>query len=153
MTGRSMSVDPREEARRICALFGDKPADLVSFLSGQLSVLKSQAHMLVGLCGLAITVTGFSGAHMIRAGTVSALSMICGIGLIVVGLLVCLRTLARMRWVTQDLHEDLVETATTVITRRNAEQLNLLISSTFVAAGLVAYLVAVVLAAWLVGAS
>ena len=146
-------MDARDEGRRVCALFSQNPAELVAFLSGQLAVIKAQANMLVGLCGLAITVTGFSGAHMIRAGTVSALSMICGIALILIGLLICLRTLARMRWVTQDLAEDLVETATIVITRRNREQRNLFVSSSFVAAGLVAYLLAVVLAAWLVGAS
>lgn len=146
-------MTPSEEAQRVVALFEKRPSDLVTFLSGQLAVLKSQASMLVGLCGLAVTVTGFSGAHMIRAGSVATLSMVVGIALIVVGLLVCLRTLTRLRWVTQDLTDDLVVTATTVITRRNTEQRNLLVSTTFIAGGLVAYLVAVVLAAWLVGAS
>ena len=143
----------QEEAVRVTTLFEGRSVELVVFLSGQLAVLKSQASMLVGLCGLAVTVTGFSGAHMIRAGSVAALSMVIGIALIVVGLLVCLRTLTRLRWVTQDLTDDLVETATIVITRRNTEQRNVIVATAFIASGLVAYLVAVVLAAWLVGAA
>lgn len=146
-------MPPSEEATRVAALFERRPSDLVVFLSGQLAVLKSQATTLVGLCGLTVTVTGFSGAHMIRAGSVATIAMVVGICLIVAGLAICLRTMTRLRWVTQDLSDDLTETARVVIERRNTEQRNLNVATTFVGAGLVAYLVAVVLAAWLVGAS
>jgi hypothetical protein len=36
--------------------------------SGQNSVLKSEAQAILGLCGLGITVTGFSGGNVIRSG-------------------------------------------------------------------------------------
>ncbi len=65
-----MSV--QEEARRLHDLFASRPADLIGHLGHQLSTVKTYAQVLVGLCGLTITVTGFSGAHMIRAGSLSA---------------------------------------------------------------------------------
>ncbi len=136
-----------QEAQRVARLFSENPQQLVNFLSGQLGVLKSQTQMLLGLCGLAITVTGFSGAHMIRAGSTAAVCMVVGVGLVLVGLLVCLRTLAQIRWVSQDLHDDLERTATVVIERRDRQQRNTTIAGLFVGAGLAAYLAAVMIAA------
>ena len=91
--------------------------------------------------------TGFSGAHMIRAGSAAATSMVVGITLVLVGLVLCLRTLSQLRFVSQDLRDDLVETATVVITRRNQQQRQVVFAGAFVAVGLGAYLVAVMLAA------
>jgi hypothetical protein len=38
----------------------------------QVATVKTYAQVLIGLCGLTITVTGFSGAHMIRSGSIPA---------------------------------------------------------------------------------
>lgn len=142
------SDDPEaREARRIVALFDQQPTGLVTFLSGQLSVVKSQAQLLMGLCGLTITVTGFSGHLMVRAGLVSTLSMVIGILLILGAIVLTLRTLGKLRWVTQDLSDDLVHTAHVIIRRRNHEQRQLQIAGFLVAGGLGGYLLAVVAAA------
>lgn len=140
-------MDEREEAQRLVALFEGQPAQLVGFLSNQLAVIKGQAQMLMGLCGLTITVTGFSGHHMVRGGALSTLAMVLGIVLILVAVVLTLRTLAKLRWVSQDLSDDLVATATSVIVRRNREQRSLQMAGVFVGLGLAGYLVAVVLAA------
>ncbi len=136
-----------EEATRMVALFDDDPRGLVGLLSSQLSVVKSQAQILMGLCGLTITVTGFSGHHMVRAGPISSLSMVGGIVLILAAIVVTLRTLAKLRWVTQDLSDDLTATALTIIRRRNHEQRQLSFAGMLVAGGLAGYLFAVVAAA------
>ncbi len=137
----------REEAERLVALFDGHPPQLVAFLSGQLSVLKQQGQTLLGLCGLTITVTGFSGHNMVRGGVVSVTAMGVGIALILVAAVIALRVLTRLRWVSQDLADSLVDTAEAVIVRRNAQQRALAIAGGLVAAGLAAYLVAVLLAA------
>ncbi len=136
-----------DEARRIAQLFAKEPLQLVSLLSGQLSVLKSQAHMLMGLAGLAITVTGFSGHHMVRGGVLSTAAMIGGISCILAAIIITLRAVIRLRWVTQDLGDDLERTARSVIARRDAQQRALTLAGGLVATGLCGYLLAVVLAA------
>jgi len=141
-------MDVREEAERVVKLFGEQPASMVGFLSGQLGVLKTQAQTLTGLCGLTITVTGFSGHQMVRAGPLSAGAMVLGILLILVAIVITLRTLTRLRWVSQDLGDDLVKTAETVIERRNRQQARLSVAGGFVAAGLGCYLLSVVFAAF-----
>ncbi len=141
-----MSID--DEAQRVVQALGESPAQLLSFLSGQLSVIKNQGQMLLGLCGLAITVTGFSGAHMIRGGRVSAAAMVLGILLILVAAALCIRTLTNIRWVSQDLSDDLVATTKAVIERRNEQQSKLNHAGTIVVLGLASYLTSVAIAAF-----
>ena len=142
-----------DEARRICALYAGRGAELVSLLSHQIATVKTYAQVLVGLCGLTVTVTGFSGAHMIRAGSLSAGLMVAGIALVLIGLVACIRTITRLRWVTQDLRDDLLDTTIRVLERRNHQQRLLARGAVFVVAGLTCYLAAVVVAALASGAN
>ncbi len=141
----------RDEARRLHQLFADSPAQLVQYLSNQIATVKTYAQILVGLCGLTVTVTGFSGAHMIRSGSTSAGLMVAGIALVLIGLLLCLQTITGLRWVSQELRDDLIETAVVVIHRRNRKQRTLTIAAVFVAGGLFCYLGAVSVAALVTG--
>jgi hypothetical protein len=141
---------PRE-AEQLARLYAEEPRQLVVLLSAQLGVVKGQTQMLLGLCGLAITVTGFSGAHMIRAGSTAAVCMVAGILLVLVGLLLCLRTLAQIRWVSQELEDDLVQSVVRVIDHRDRQQRNTTAAGVFVALGLSAYLAAVIIAALVSG--
>ena len=140
-------MEVHEEARRLHALFGTRPPDLIAYLASQISTVKTYAQVLVGLCGLTITVTGFSGAHMIRAGSASAWLMVAGIALVLIGLVLCVRTITLLRWVSQDLRDDLVETAVIVLARRNRQQRGLSLAAVFVVGGLACYLAAVAVAA------
>ncbi len=133
------------------ALYAGRAPDLVAHLSRQIATVKTYAQILVGLCGLTVTVTGFSGAHMIRAGSISAGFMVAGIALVLIGLVVCVRTITLLRWVSQDLRDDLVDTARIVIARRNHQQRMLGVAAVFVVGGLASYLAAVVLAALVTG--
>lgn len=136
-----------EEARRLAELFADNPAGLLKLLSDQLAVLKGQAQSFMGLATLTITVTGFSGHNMVRGGPVPTLAMIGGVAAVLAGILLTLRTLGRLRWVSQDLGDDLAATARRVIRRRDAEQRAIGLAGRFIVAGLAAYLVSVVMAA------
>lgn len=135
------------EAACLYKLYLEQPHLLLALLSTQLGVLKQQAQTFMGLCGLAITVTGFSGAHMIRAGGLASFALVTGIALILIAVFLCLRVLTNLRWVTQDICDSLETTAYAVIKRRNEQQRQLLVAGTFVAFGLAFYLIAVMIAA------
>jgi len=143
--------DVHEEAKRLNQLFADQPIQLVQYLSHQIATVKTYAQVLIGLCGLTITVTGFSGAHMIRSGSAAATLMVAGIGLVVIGLVTCIRTITRLHWVSQDLGEDLAATTVVVLQRRDRQQRAVSIAAVFVAGGLGCYLAAVTVAALVTG--
>lgn len=138
---------PLEEGENLVALLSESPASLITFLSGQLGVLKTQAQMIMGIAGLIITVTGFSGHHMVRGGTLSTIAMVVGIVFTLAGVIQTVRTLGKIRWVSQDLGGPLSEVAARIIARRNQEQRALTFSGAMVSVGLCAYLISVVLAA------
>lgn len=137
----------QDEAARLAALYHDNPAGLLAVLSAQLTVLKTQAQMFMGLAAITITVTGFSGHNMVRGGAASTAAMVVGIVLVLLGIWLTIGTIGNLRWVTQDLSDDLVETARVILRRRDKEQRMLRHASRAVALGVSAYLVAVVLAA------
>jgi hypothetical protein len=128
----------------LAGLCADDPLELLRLLSGQLA---SGPRPAIGLTSVIITVTGFSGAHIVSAGSGPAGLMLLGIALILVAAIQCLRTLTETRWVTQELGDSLIGTAETVILRRNRLQGRLTIAGRFVGGGLAAYLSAVALAA------
>jgi hypothetical protein len=142
-----MPLNQPEEARHLARVFEGRPDALVTFLSSQLGVLKTQSQMLMGLSGLVVTVTGFSGHNMVRGGLPSTIAMFVGILGIMAAVLVTLRVSARLRWVSRDLDDDLEQTALTVIRRRDAQSTALGRARIFVSLGLGAYLLSVMLAA------
>lgn len=134
------------EAEHLAAAF-EHTGELVSFLAGQLAVLRTQAQAFVGIAGICISVTGFAGHNMVNAGPLSAGAMILGISLILVAIVITLRCLANIRWVTQDLGDSNVELARRVLSRRNQLQHSLQLAVTLIGVGLGFYVIAVVLAA------
>jgi hypothetical protein len=140
-------VSSTDEARELARLFDGKTVELAQLLSSQLAVLKAQAQMYVGLGGVCITVTGFSGHNMVNAGRLSAGAMILGILLILVAIVITLRTLSSVHWVTQDLGGSAEDLARRVIARRDAQHRSLSIAGAFIGTGLLFYLAAVLLAA------
>jgi len=132
-------------------MFRDNPVGLLNFLPAQLLVLKTQAQLFTGLSTITITVTGFSGHNMVRGGWASTAAMVVGMGLVLAGIVRTAQTLRHLRWVSQELHDDLATTALAVIRRRDEEQRALGAAGNLVVAGLAAYLLAVVLAAIAVG--
>jgi len=142
------SQEVQNTARRIVALFEGQPASLLTYLVGQVSTLRSQAQSMMGLCGLIITVTGFSGPRMVQAASFSAYAMVAGIALCFVGAVLSLRVMIRIRWVSRDLHDDLTVTVVRVIHQRDILQRRMTVAGGFVAGGLAAYLVAVAAAAF-----
>lgn len=143
-----------DEAERLIEVFEGRRPELLSFLSGQLSVLKTQASTMMGLAGLTITVTGFSGHHMVRAGAVSTAFMVAGVVGVLLAIVVTLRVMLRVRWMSQDLvGRDLLDTVRVTILRRDLQQRGLQIAGAFLAVGLAGYLISVIAAAFANGAT
>lgn len=136
-----------DEVKHLVRLYEGNAPQLLTLLSAQLQVLKGQGQMLLGLCGITITVTGFSGHNMVRAGTLSTLCMVFGIGTILVAIVLTLRALARILWVSAELDEDLEKTVRVVIERRDRQQRALQVAAGAVTVGLALYTTAVISAA------
>ena len=89
------------ETANLIKVYGEKREALVSILAGQLAVLKQEAQVILGLCGLVITVTGFSGGNVIKAGSVSSAFLVTGIVFVMSAVSLAMYALGHIRWVTQ----------------------------------------------------
>jgi hypothetical protein len=102
------------ERASIIERFGHERFDVIQgLMERQLDVLMSRAQLLLGLCGIAITTTGFSGR--IIAGNSR-----CGQTLIVAGLALVLASAAILVWGVLHL---------TWITQRNSQSLDIWLTS------------------------
>lgn len=136
-----------DEVKQLVRLYAGNAPQLLTLLSQQLQVLKGQGQMLLGLCGITITVTGFSGHNMVRAGLVSMLCMVLGLGIILCAIVLTIRALGRIAWVSAQLDEDLEKTVLAVIERRDRQQKALQRAAVAVTVGLTLYTAAVIVAA------
>lgn len=140
-------MTPEREAEELARLFDGRDVELLSFLAGQLGVLKGQAQIYLGIAGVCLSVTGFAGHNMVNAGPASAGCMIAGLACILAAIVVSLLALGRIRWVSQDIGGGARELALRVIARRDAQRSALLRAGVLIGVGLALYTVAVVLAA------
>lgn len=141
-------MEPEIEARHLTEFYAERKTELLSFLSGQLAVLRSQGQAYLGIASVCISVTGFAGHNMVNAGPWSAGAMILGIFLILVAIVITLRALASVRWVSQHLGSASEVLAQRAIERRNVLASRLATAAALIGAGLAFYLAAVVLAAF-----
>lgn len=137
-----------DEVKHLVRLYEGNAPQLMTLLSSQLQVVKTQGQMLLGLCGITITVTGFSGHNMVRAGTFSTVCMVLGISIILVAIVLTLRALARILWVSAELDEDIEKTVRTVIERRDRQQRALQVAASAITVGFALYSMAVIAAAF-----
>lgn len=142
-----MGVATPEQVRRLVALYDGAPRELVALLAGQFAVLKQQAQSILGISGLCITVTGFSGHNMVRAGPIPTGLMVAGVGVIFLAIVFSIRVLASIHWVSQDLSDPFEECVTRIVERRDRQQRTLVRGGVTVAVGLALYTAAVMLAA------
>lgn len=143
----SVAMTTKDEVKHLVRLYDGNVPQLLTLLSGQLQVLKGQGQMLLGLCGITITVTGFSGHNMVRAGLFSTTCMVAGLAIILLAILLTLRALARIAWVSADLDEDVEKTVSRVILRRDGQQRALQRAAVAVTLGFALYTAAVAVAA------
>lgn len=137
-----------DEVKHLVRLYEGNAPQLMTLLSSQLQVVKTQGQMLLGLCGITITVTGFSGHNMVRAGMFSTVCMVLGISIILVAIVLTLRALARILWVSAELDEDIEKTVRTVIERRDRQQRALQVAASAITVGFALYSMAVIAAAF-----
>ena len=109
---------PSEEARRILAI-ASGPLEAFQIVERQLGVLVLRTQVLLSLCGIVITVTGFSGAAIARVGIVARASITLGICTVLLSAVLAILGVLRLRWLTQSLCDDPLETLVTQIGIRN----------------------------------
>jgi len=105
----------RDEATKILRLTNGDVLKAFQMVQGQLGVLVLRTQVLLSLCGIVITVTGFSGRAIASTSTMARLCIAAGIFVVLAAAATAIWGVLRLRWITQELRDDPLDTITAVL--------------------------------------
>ena len=73
---------------------------LLQHMSDQMTVLQNRAQVLLALCAVTITVTGFSGRLIAGTSPTAKVMVIVGLGLVVLAACICVFGVLTVKWLT-----------------------------------------------------
>ena len=115
----SQLLDCETEAARILAMCGNNLQASMAVVERQFNTLHNRAQVLFSFCGIVITVTGFSGRLIAGTSGLAQGLSIAGLAVVVACAFYMFHSVMTLRWATQRLAEDNLETILRVLRRRN----------------------------------
>lgn len=134
--------DPRTEAQRILTLARD-PLKAYEIVERQLAVLVLRTQVMLSLCGIVITVTGFSGRAIAETGPLARLSIVSGLSLVLFAAAVAIGGVLRLKWLTQRMSDDPLQTLVRGIEVRDKKSRFLAVALVLFVAGFALYCLAI----------
>lgn len=134
-----------DEVKRIMALTKGDPQKAYELVQSQLSVLVLRTQVMLSLSGIVITVTGFSGRTIAQTSEVARVLVAAGILIVLVAAASAIVGVLRLRWLTQELTDDVEQTLTRMLDIRDAKSKYLSIALVTFVVGFACYCVAIAL--------
>ena len=95
-----------EEIDRIVQRYGDDWPNIMAMVERHFAVLHNRAQVLLGLCGIVISTTGFSGRLIAGTNVQAQWLVIAGIALVLLSTAVVSYSVLHLRWLTMHRGED-----------------------------------------------
>ena len=127
----------------ILALTKGDGSKAFAMLESQLSVAVMRTQVLLSLSGIVITVTGFSGEAIARVGAVAKASISAGIVFVLAAAVTAIVGVLRVRWLTQELDDDVERTLLRAIEIRDRKTASLKTASWLFVVGFSLYCAAI----------
>jgi hypothetical protein len=101
-----MSSQPSQRHQRevdqLLHIYGkENLKDIIALMERQFGVLTGRAQVLLGLCGIVITTTGFSGRAIASTGPMAQWLIVGGIFLVLAGAAAIVWGILQLNWITQ----------------------------------------------------
>lgn len=117
-----MTPDARQdEVTRILAFTREDPERAYGVVERQLSVLVLRTQVMLSLSGIVITVTGFSGRAIAQTNDLARVLVAVGILVVLAAAATAIGGVLRLRWLTQELGDDLRATLTRMLEIRDTK--------------------------------
>lgn len=97
----------QDEARRIVTSYANADQrPVLELLERQFTVLANRAQVLLGLCGIVVTTTGFSGRLVAGTNSLAQALIITGISFTLASAIVSVTGVLSLKWITQQPGEN-----------------------------------------------
>lgn len=90
-----------QEAQRLLSIYGGDTVRLMELLERQFQILHQRGQMLLGLAGVIITVTGFSGRLIAGTSRAAQWLIVSGVSTTLASAMVVVAGVLYLRWLTQ----------------------------------------------------
>lgn len=101
-----MHLDRQQEAERILKVYGqDAFPEIMAMLERQFGVLHNRAQVTLGLCGIIISTTGFSGRIIAGTNMLAQALVIAGVVFVLLSAAVVVWGVLHLRWLTMQAGE------------------------------------------------
>ncbi|MFT5423848.1 MAG: hypothetical protein ACI89L_001639 [Phycisphaerales bacterium] len=136
---------PKSEIDHMISLFGTDAKGLYAVLEKQFSVLMTRAQVLMGLCGVVITTTGFSGRIIAGTSDLAQWLIISGISLTLAAAAVVVFGVLPLKWLTQQPGNTTDEWLAESLRYRDSKLRHYRVGVVLMLAGLTLYVAAIAL--------
>lgn len=133
------------EVQRILKLAEGNAARAFELVDKQLAVLVLRTQVMLSLSGIVITVTGFSGREIARTSEAARVLISSGILVVLLSAAVAIGGVLRLRWLTQELTDDVEATLTNMLKVRDTKSRFLTAALVLFVLGFACYCVAIAL--------
>ncbi|MBE2253934.1 MAG: hypothetical protein IAE78_30680 [Myxococcus sp.] len=133
----------RDEVSRILTLTKGDSERAFALVERQLSVLVLRTQVMLSLSGIVITVTGFSGRAIAQTNELARVLVSAGIVIVLAAAVTAIGGVLRLRWLTQELTDDLTQTLTRMLEIRDAKSRFLTVALLLFIVGFSCYCVAI----------
>lgn len=133
------------EVKRILALTKGEPGRTFDLVQAQLTVLVMRTQVLLSLSGIVITVTGFSGRTIAQTSELARLLVASGIVIVLLAAAAAIVGVLRLRWLTQELGDELEPTVVRMLQIRDEKSRWLSIATVTFVVGFACYCVSIAL--------
>lgn len=138
------AIGPEEEADYLLELYDGRLASCIEFIKQHFNVIQARSQLLLTICTLALTITGFSGPKIAQTNLLARYSMVCGIVFVLAAMILLIVGGLRIRWVTQMVGEDARSTLTGILAYRNRKTCLYLVEVFLLVVGLSSYVCSVI---------
>jgi hypothetical protein len=138
---KNKNVD--EEAKEIIAFFDGNKVNIMHTLESQFSTIYQRSQVLISLCGIIVSVTGFSGKTIVLTSLLSRILLITGLTFVLLSGILSIWGVIRFKWITQWYEENLYNVVKNILIRRNRKTLFFRISLFLLLLGLTLYVLSI----------
>jgi hypothetical protein len=114
-----MRDDGSDEARGILTLCAGDALKAVQIVQTQIATLATRTQAILGLSGIVITVTGFSGRSIALTSPIARTTIVAGLLIVLAAAAVGVGGVLRMRWATQEIADTPLATVQRLIAVRD----------------------------------
>ena len=112
-------LEASEEASAMLDVADGNFMDALNLLDRQFTTLAARAQIVLTLCGVVVTVTGFSGRLIAGTSTTAQILVIAGLSLSIAAAAYIQIKVMPLEWITSDMDSNRLQSLSRMIERRN----------------------------------